>query len=573
MGLLLLSTTFLYLLVIDATFAAKVPAGSECPESSSGNTCDDDTVCDKVHGKCLLKVGKACTGTNQHNCVFGASCGATNCECGAGYTEKSEICAPQHSGTVGFDCSTNAALCTTPNSECSDQGACKCKTGFVINIADGQCDHDVGTPCTTGDTCVAASVCDNVAEKCLLKADQSCTAENEKNCVSGASCQANGCTCGAGYTTHTDKTCTPKTPGTVGFDCTSNDDLCTTANSECSSLKACKCKDGFLLNIANGQCDGNVGTPCTTGDTCVASSVCDNVAEKCLLKADQSCTAENEKNCVSGASCQANGCTCGAGYTTHTDKTCTPKTPGTVGFDCTSGVSVCTTANSECSSLKACKCQNGFLLNITNGQCDHDVGTPCTPGDTCVASSVCDNVAGKCSIIHGESCPTGSDKCVSNAACVDNVCKCDATKAISSTAGLCLLKTGQACTVKSYCVVGATCKSTCQCSNDFAENAATKLCEAKAGTACSSDVPCVGSTVCESGKCLIKHGSSCADNLNNCVPHAACVSDVCQCDVSTTVAAPSGLCTLKNEGSNSAKISFWLLIAALVSLSLADYLM
>lgn len=46
-----------------------------------------------------------------------------------------------------------------------------------------------------------------------------------------------------------------------------------------------------------------------------------------------------------------------------------PKTAGTVGFDCTSGPTVCTALNSECSSLKACKCKTDFWLNVTNGQC------------------------------------------------------------------------------------------------------------------------------------------------------------------------------------------------------------
>ncbi|XP_052280981.1 stabilin-2-like [Dreissena polymorpha] len=273
----------------------------------------------------------------------------------------------------------------------------------------------------------------------------------------------------------------------LGTACTVTADCDTTTNpaAVCSTsgTKICTCATGYTKQ--GTACKADLGTACTaTADcdtTAIQHAVCDVLAttKVCKIKSTGDCTVNTDK-CVSGAACTANACACSAKYKEDTNKLCAT----VLGSTCTATADCTTTvANSDCTGTgtKTCTCNFGFTKQ--GADCS-DIWKACNTTADCdtttTPTAVCDVLATAkdCKIKSTGSCAGNTDKCVSGAACTNDVCVCS-TKYKENTDKLCATVLGSTCTATADCtatVANSDCtgtgSKTCTCNTGFTKQGA-----------------------------------------------------------------------------------------------------
>ncbi|XP_052768240.1 stabilin-2-like [Mya arenaria] len=159
-------------------------------------------------------------------------------------------------------------------------------------------------------------------------------------------------------------------------------DVCTVANSECSTI--CICASGYTKQGA--ACKADIGTACSATTDCDtvtnAATICDTTATTSVCK-----VALPQETCVTNADCTA--------------------------------------PNNECKTTK-CVCVTGYTQEGTT--CKAVIGTACSATTDCDTvtnvATICDTTAtpSVCKVGDGGIC-TGN-QCVENAAC-DTTCSCN----------------------------------------------------------------------------------------------------------------------------------------------------
>ncbi len=116
------------------------------------------------------------------------------------------------------------------------------------------------------------------------------------------------------------------------------------------------------------------------------------------------------------------------------------------------------------------------------------------------------NILSTDNVTPGTACNAVSDTCVTNAACTDGTCKCNAGYGAKGNACVETTALDAACTTESLCIENAECKNDeCKCKSGYYAKS----------SACVANVAPEG---------------ACTDGTDTCVEHATCSSNACACD-------------------------------------------
>jgi hypothetical protein len=392
---------------VDAGPPACVP-GVGCLPSDAGCTSGGSTMC--------TDAGSVCLSTGQ-SASPGTSCG-TNAVCNG-----DAVCVPC---TANTDC-TPAGTCTAWKTSCAtgEQACVETDESVADNSAcdGGACKAGACLPviCETGLACTAG--CFTGTSTCPggPTSPQGCSAtstplEAGTGCDAGAVCTGTGA-CAA---CENDAGCTPATCELGQWNC--SDYQCVTtgpapAGSSCGTNKAC---DG------QGHCN------CTSGGTCTVSGSCFQGTTSCA-----SGTAE----CVPSATPVSDGTSCGTNQYCY-GGTCTPCTNGA---SCNPNAGSCQLGTINCMAAGAPSCVSNATAQANGTSCGMDMVcnggqcVDCTAGGSCTSQSV-----DPCSL-GTYSCATGSQQCVSGGADPNKVgAACGASSAGTCTNGRCVCPAGEA---------------------------------------------------------------------------------------------------------------------------------
>ncbi|MCW5890241.1 MAG: hypothetical protein KIT14_06780 [bacterium] len=379
--------------------------------------------------------------------------------------------------------------------------------------------------------------------------------------------------CGPESDACTDLVCNPSsgacepTPVANGTPC-DDDDRCTNqdrcqsgvctgtpavfcAGDQCNTAGVCNPLTGACEDIPKTGADCNDTNPCTVGDKCTATGVCQGTPKVCTAK-DQchdagtcnpstgACSDPPKTNgtgcsdgnaCTLGDTCQAGGCTPGAADACDDGDACTT--------DACDGVTGCShTPIPGCRSCDVpadCADGNPCTADLcTAGVCSNppSSGTPCNDGNACTQSDVCQN--GVCTGSNPVVC-TAKDQCHDAGVCDTSTGLCSTPAKTNGTG----CNDGNACTQSDVCQNGVctgsnpvVCTAKDQCHDAGVCNPQTGLC---------SDPPKADATPCSDGAfCTV--GDTCRSGICTGTPRdCASATDQCNtgvCDEARDVCAP-----------------------------------
>ena len=501
----------------------------------NNNPCTEDDVCKagackggtdicacKTDEGCESKFGDGdlCNGTlycNQQTKLCAISpVTVVNCP-GAKDSECSKnACDPQAGKCAVTPVGSVKQICDTP----VEGGAKACK--WQVKAAgepvgkDLPCDD--ANSCTTGETCDEKGQCAGGAFTCDCKTDAECQGKDDGDLCNG--------------TLFCNKAKTPSicehNPATVVS--------CKTVDDEACIKNACVAKTGACqltptenaLKVCSKDKDDKetctwklrpAGDPpavvfCDDGNSCTAKGLC---------KGGSCAAGAMICECIKDADCDAkdDGDQCNG--TLYCDKSgpspkCVPNLASVVVCNKDPG-SIC---------LKA-------ACNKATGACGviaHNVGKPCTDGNKCTASDVCES--GQClgvPVLCDDDSKCTADSCQANKGCVFDASNCSDGNACTldqcdTKTGKCAFPTapldgttcdadGSACTVNDACDAG-----TCKVGSPVKCEVALKDCEkASCVSLDASNFKCV--------KTVVADGAPCADGAG-CTVGATCKSGVCE---------------------------------------------
>jgi hypothetical protein len=412
----------------------------------------------------------------------------------------------------GFDCLTDMTsstekFCCSPNSTLVCGRSC-CPTGALGNCSAGQC------VCPLGEV-VCPDANNPLAGRCvnLLEDPDNCSACGTV-CPgptgSDAPCRVRACVNGTCTTVPNPLLATQVIPCDDGNPCTVGDTC--SQSGICQPGTPVQCAQCLFCDPAGTSptCvpdQAQVGRPCNDSNACTANDVCTaTLGVATGMCAGTPITCDDNNDCTTDTCNPDSGCV----FTPVADNTpCETSNRCTADFceggTCKQGPDVVTPTCAQC---KAC--------GPTTGNCDVNLsGTPCNDNNVCTAGDTCQN--GVCQpgapvpncCRTDTDCPKPSDQC-KRATCVNNVC-------VVGNA-----PNGTGCNDNNACTTGDTCQGgvctggtlkTCPSGQTCVP--ATGKCECTVGVTCGN-ICCTGSQsfCCPPGT---GRAGQCRANLNACM--------------------------------------------------------
>ncbi|CAB3360703.1 Hypothetical predicted protein [Cloeon dipterum] len=418
-------TKSVFLLLFLAALCRAQGVGENC--DSNGKCVGDGVICG-ADQKCICHERLWFDGTN---CVsaLDADCNSVSAACAvipfALCETTSNFCKCLQSYTPALDSSVSASanvVCaaaqigdfcleaqqcaSVPNSECSSESRCDCKSGYVP-------DEDPTKGCVPALTLIG--------ETC--KNSMQCKAIDEN-----AECIDKKCACAEFFFVNSLKSeCLPAR-FKIGDPCEAIEQCTTELGSEalCSpSNKTCVCKDSTVASKDGNTClpivplegvclqeqqctQNNEGSECKEF-TCTCKEEYEVVNGKCFKTPDllgDPCT--NEEQCdkfgADVARCFEQKCQCNDGYVPNSQLTGCLKGVGTIGSPCTDSAQCSSISNSNCDIFsQKCICNDGHVPSAANTDC-----LPQTSG-----------ITGECSDLGQCTAAVGGE-----VDCIDEVCLC-----------------------------------------------------------------------------------------------------------------------------------------------------
>ncbi|MDI3291309.1 MopE-related protein [Polyangium sp. 15x6] len=470
---------------------------------------------------------KACQSNNGASCTQNSQCASGNCVdgvcCNLACTGSCQACNVQN----------NVGTCV--NIPGNQDPANECNPGSCNGL--GQCQVDLGAPCSSADQCTsgfcADGVCCNAACSGLC---QACTTALKGTGINGE-CGAiiagtdpqNECgqqgvdTCGRTGFCDGGGACELYTNGTVcqTASCTGN----TKVNPDtCNGMGLCQ--DGGSMSCGAYACNGGQceAAPCTNDAQCATGNFCDLMTSTCKpkLAAGATCSGANECStnfCIDGVCC----------LTTCTDECKSCAVPGNLGT-CTNVPSGQPDANPACQGVQVC---NG------SGKCVDTNGQPCAANSECLTQACVDGVCcnnaclGTCNACSTAKTGGTNGVCTPIPNGQDPDGECTGAATCNGANGCTLLATGTACSTNAECATGACVDGFC-CENACA--GACKACSAAKTNgmngACLNvaadtdpDNDCALAECNGAGACEVADGAACT--LPSQCANGNCVDGVC----------------------------------------------
>ncbi|XP_059471109.1 protein draper-like [Neocloeon triangulifer] len=461
--------------VLNSTMQSCLPV-----PSGAGGTCKEDVQCSAV----LLN---------------GGTCTSGKCGCVDGMHYLKGRCWPSKmlGSTCDFDeecvsvLEANAVQCI--------ENKCQCSPGFYQREY-SDCRkkaENVGEPCALNSDCVfEGSFCNTKTKVCECISGAGQEICNLKNKVTKDFLPAN----------YTRPLTTSDMGKELGSPCTPSGAECGIANSECSALGYCVCKNGFFKPAGEEKCVPEIGGPCVQNADCAA---------------------------INGSNCDGTMCVCGVGTAASVTKQECLTQITLINNKCNE-TSQCTLfgARAQCrlnGNTKTCKCDDFsrvfkedsicWIAKWPGEQCADARDCSATSGDTYVSC-----VEGTCSCINGYHPSSDKKDCYLDVPNLGGVCKengdcevqfsvCDSkSKKCACQPGYykvgnaCRLGVGGPCSVQDDCATAADAVCTankCQCPSGWTANLATSACLPIGGgldALCSENQQCTPS-LGEFGEC------------------------------------------------------------------------
>jgi hypothetical protein len=561
-------------------------SGNDGDDTSNGGDGSGDTA------NRLLMSDMATTSTDNGNGLDG--CGGNGCtgpETSAENADGDDLYIAAGGSELGpiFDALTEIIDCPDiDNNKCTPE-ECNEQTDLCVSgAAIPGCQ-----PCTTGEECNTADLCD--AERVCVIADgeESGTCEDDPNheptdcsndenlCDGTLACNPNTGQCENGPAPapcDDSNVCTTEmcNPATGACDTTNNTDPCTD-NNLCTLPDVCaggSCQPGELQNCndqnacTNDSCDPatgclnppktcNDGLACTT-DSCNPASGCTTAPVACPddtnVCTDPACTEPNgcgfvnnnhTEPCYTGPQGTENVGICHGGT-----KSCVNGVLGACSGEVTPGTEICDGIDNDCDGEidegGNTSCDDGNACNgveaCQNGACTNPADVVCDDQNACNGLEVCDPANGQCSnppdvVCDDQNACNGLEVCdPANGQC-SNPPDVNCADNRECTVDTCNEPTG-ACTNNN---------ESCQCNGDTEcddQNPCTNdTCNISAGTcvftpddtnSCSDGDACNGVEVCDAGDCMDAEDKVCDDGRecseDECVePNGACLFDTNGC--------------------------------------------